>query len=1026
MALENLSPDEIAAILNEYNEALAKGTPISQELADSLKDAQIGVKNYTATLKSNVSQLGTSFAKAAGDIAKGAEGASVFNDGLKSLANVTSTLLSRFGPLGIAAGLAVKGLEKWASAANEQADSLFKSYQELSRSGLATGMQDTFKNLQDMGYTMKEIGNMAAVMKDNADILAQFGGTAATGSKQFAIMAKDIQYSDLGTQFKRMGMSVDDINNGIAGYMKLQQSSGTLQKKTADEMAASAAAYIEEQDRITKITGASAKEQQAALEQAMSDQRFNATQRKLEQAGDAQSLAVAKRNRELYNIYLKQGGPELAKGFADVASGFSNSKEAQKFQRTFGSSTDMIRQGVTDTGKIVDESKRNAKKALDAGTTLAQAGKFNDNFTDFSQTAKFSNQAIGQSTEEALKQAEDQQKAQKDGADDQVKTMVDLTTAQRNTAQTFDNLVNKGIGPATTASKLFAETLDGATDVINSVTGRGEKQGGESTSLWGKLKSTLSGTPSTPAAAGGAAGAYGAKGGSVGGGGGPGGAVGGSQAQLQIKNAQGQLVETRKGGNINWRNNNPGNIRYGEFAIQMGAIGQNGGFAVFPTMEMGEKAQDTLLKGKNYANLTAKQAISRWAPSSENNPEAYARSVGAQTGLDLNKRYVDMTPDEQKKFRQAMMKVEGGKAGEVIPAAAPPSPITEQKKPSAALGGVLSGAKSGFDATLHGTEAVVPLPDGKTIPVNVKSEDRKAPAAFDQNIIVQQFSELFGKFEKIAQFKPQNTVIDKTASEKPFNIFADFGIKIAESFRETSEKSNLPRTQANAVQQITDTFNNLVKTIAPRSEAPKPAAPKAEESKPAVTTSEKPATPKAEAPKPAVPKAEEPKAEAPKPAVATSEKPSIEEHFNKISSAITQQMDQFKNIVGPNAKTTESYTVNGKPADKATYDKFMSDHPDLTKIQEKLTQPYADLMKMMPESNALSGPTSNFKSTLDNIQSKIPAPEDKKAEPKTEAQPRDSQEQLHLMSQQLTKLDTIINTLTKSNTINNKILQRQS
>lgn len=40
-------------------------------------------------------------------------------------------------------------------------------------------------------------------------------------------------------------------------------------------------------------------------------------------------------------------------------------------------------------------------------------------------------------------------------------------------------------------------------------------------------------------------------------------------------------------------------------------------------------------------------------------------------------------------------------------------------KPKAANGGVLSGPTSGFDATLHGTEAVVPLPDGKSIPVSL-------------------------------------------------------------------------------------------------------------------------------------------------------------------------------------------------------------------------------------------------------------------------------------------------------------------
>ena len=38
-------------------------------------------------------------------------------------------------------------------------------------------------------------------------------------------------------------------------------------------------------------------------------------------------------------------------------------------------------------------------------------------------------------------------------------------------------------------------------------------------------------------------------------------------------------------------------------------------------------------------------------------------------------------------------------------------------RPSMASGGIASGPRSGYSATLHGTEAVVPLPDGKSIPV---------------------------------------------------------------------------------------------------------------------------------------------------------------------------------------------------------------------------------------------------------------------------------------------------------------------
>jgi hypothetical protein len=44
-----------------------------------------------------------------------------------------------------------------------------------------------------------------------------------------------------------------------------------------------------------------------------------------------------------------------------------------------------------------------------------------------------------------------------------------------------------------------------------------------------------------------------------------------------------------------------------------------------------------------------------------------------------------------------------------------------RKVPGYSMGGVARGPQAGYPVTLHGTEAVVPLPDGKTIPVEMKS-----------------------------------------------------------------------------------------------------------------------------------------------------------------------------------------------------------------------------------------------------------------------------------------------------------------
>ncbi len=87
---------------------------------------------------------------------------------------------------------------------------------------------------------------------------------------------------------------------------------------------------------------------------------------------------------------------------------------------------------------------------------------------------------------------------------------------------------------------------------------------------------------------------------------------------------------------IGLRNNNPGNIRPGD--PWLGAIGSNGGFVVFSSIEYGLRAlaKDLTNKIKGGYN-TINKIVNRYAPASDNNnPAAYAAKVSEVTGIDEN------------------------------------------------------------------------------------------------------------------------------------------------------------------------------------------------------------------------------------------------------------------------------------------------------------------------------------------------------------------------------------------------------
>lgn len=122
----------------------------------------------------------------------------------------------------------------------------------------------------------------------------------------------------------------------------------------------------------------------------------------------------------------------------------------------------------------------------------------------------------------------------------------------------------------------------------------------------------------------------------------------------------------RTGGTRAWRNMNPGNIRYSEFSRNAGAIGQAGGFAVFPDEETGTQAISSLLRGQSYNNQTIARAITRYAPPSENNTAAYHRRIQQITGLNINRRISDLSDGELSRVVDAIRAIEGWEAGRII------------------------------------------------------------------------------------------------------------------------------------------------------------------------------------------------------------------------------------------------------------------------------------------------------------------------------------------------------------------------
>lgn len=109
------------------------------------------------------------------------------------------------------------------------------------------------------------------------------------------------------------------------------------------------------------------------------------------------------------------------------------------------------------------------------------------------------------------------------------------------------------------------------------------------------------------------------------------------------------------------RNNNPGNIRWMSPINWQGQLGPDSrGFVIFDTIEHGTRAmaKNILTKYGRGVN-TLRKLIAEWAPPTENDTEAYIRTVAAALKVDANAP-IDMK-SRLADIVAAMTKVEHGK-----------------------------------------------------------------------------------------------------------------------------------------------------------------------------------------------------------------------------------------------------------------------------------------------------------------------------------------------------------------------------
>lgn len=721
------------ATLDKLNKASAKAANGTADLGEASKDAATNVNTFDKKLVSAVKSLtdaGNAIrdnredfrslnpAIRASGIALGVAGRKI-GDAVSGVGDAVSGISSFFGKrglVGVIVGQGISGLGKAIGASSDAAARLAVEFGEFATGelqkvveayrqvgavgGIAAGGMTTLYD-QSIAAGLS-IGQFAKVIATNSETLAKATGSTAEGAKVLSEIAK---VGDATTrQFYALGISVEQTRDFQAKFLEQNRLTGRIQKGETDKLIEASKAYVFQLDELARITGLSREQAAKLLDEQNKNIRFRASQRIAEREFGPK---VAQAMRDSAAV-LRTANKDIGEGFEDLMGpGGASTEAAKNLQIATGGAAkgiaDMVRTGqmTADQGAAaIRQAIKNKLAGLGGDEYLAFVGKVEGPL----QNMLLGMDDVAQSnnlTVESMKKARADSEAARNAQDKNTKEVVDAQMALQKFAVELDKLVKEKILPtAAVAVKKFTQVLLSSIDSINQKLGI--NPGGASGQGGGGGKTPPAGGSASGSRAGGET---------------PSAAVSGDlKSKIMQLESGGRNIGTGLGGgtssafglyqmtrttfNSLSRQAKEGDALYGKTFEQMRE-----------DVNLQSAAMDALLAANQ-------QQLAKAQVSTKDAAMYMAHVLGGGTATKILKAANDVNIDDV-----------------VMPIAKANNPglfkgvrtVGDIKASFDRVtggggyqyGGVASGPKSGYMSMLHGTEAVIPLPGGRSVPVEM-------------------------------------------------------------------------------------------------------------------------------------------------------------------------------------------------------------------------------------------------------------------------------------------------------------------
>ena len=201
-------------------------------------------------------------------------------------------------------------LGKVVNALTMFAEESLAEYQSLTGIGASFGKQMTEIKIAaaELGMTVED---MTKLFKDNAEGLSAFGGSTDQAISAFRQFSSGVLSSDAGTSLRRLGYTVEEINENLLTYAEIAEQDNQLERSVGRDRNASALEFAKELDSLSKLTG---KQREDLADQMKEARRQGDVQAFLTGQSAEASEALTKGLTEISSTM----GPQYAELFKDL------------------------------------------------------------------------------------------------------------------------------------------------------------------------------------------------------------------------------------------------------------------------------------------------------------------------------------------------------------------------------------------------------------------------------------------------------------------------------------------------------------------------------------------------------------------------------------------------------------------------------------------------------------------------------------------------------------------------------------